>query len=98
MERAQPPNPDGGAGVPAGAVRTTTEILADPDLRDRGMFVDVEHPEYGELAVPGWPAQMSRSPARVTAPPTPGADTQDVLAEWLGAPAGTRADTAGGAS
>lgn len=74
----------GGAGVPAGALRTTTEVLADQDLYDRGIFVSVSHPVHGQVTIPGWPVAMSGSSIRVTAPPQPGADTEAVLAEWLG--------------
>jgi formyl-CoA transferase len=72
------------AGIPAGAVRTTTEILADESLRERGMFVPVPHPKHGEVVIPAWPVQMSGSPSRVEAPPEPGAHNDEVLAEWLG--------------
>jgi formyl-CoA transferase len=74
----------GAGGVPAGAVRSTAEILADEDLRKRGIFVDVPHPVLGTVPIPGWPVQMSATTARVTAPAEPGADTDEVLAEWLG--------------
>ncbi|MGH8988351.1 MAG: CaiB/BaiF CoA transferase family protein [Acidimicrobiales bacterium] len=74
----------GGAGVPAGAVRTTLEVLEDDDLYDRGIFVKVPHPTLGTATIPGWPVQMSRSPARVTAPPEPGEHGAEVLADWLG--------------
>ena len=76
----------GSAGVPAGAVRTTTEVLHDPDLRRRGIFVPVRHPAHGEVAVPALPVRMSDSAVTVTAPPEPGGDTADVLREWLGEP------------
>jgi formyl-CoA transferase len=74
----------GDAGVPAGAVRTTTEVLGDPDLRDRGIFVSVPDPVRGPVTIPGYPVRMSRSPAVVTAPPQPGEHTAQVLREWLG--------------
>jgi formyl-CoA transferase len=73
----------GAAGVPAGAVRTTEEVLNDEDLRRRGIFVTVPHPVRGEVTVPGWPVRMSRSPARVSAPPEPGQHTDEVLRAWL---------------
>ena len=74
----------GGAGVPAGALRTTTEVLNDADLRDRGIFVTVDDPVRGTVTIPGWPVRMSRSPARVATPPRPGEHTAEVLREWLG--------------
>lgn len=77
----------GSAGVPAGAVRTTLEILEDEDLEARGIFVKVPHPTLGTATIPGWPVQMSASPARVTAPPEPDEHGAEVLADWLGAEA-----------
>ena len=74
----------GSAGVPAGAVRTTLELLHDDDLYDRGIFVQVPHPELGTATIPGWPVQMSASPARVTAPPQPGQNATEVISDWLG--------------
>ena len=43
----------GRAGVPAGAVLDTAELIADPDLRERGVFVTVDHPERGEIDLVG---------------------------------------------
>ena len=74
----------GDAGVPAGAVRTTLELLEDPDLYERGLFVKVPHPTLGETTIPGWPVMMSGSPVRITAPPEPGADGAEIIADWLG--------------
>jgi formyl-CoA transferase len=73
----------GDHGVPAGAVRTTAELHDDPDLYERGIFVKVPHPTLGEATIPGWPVQMSASPARVTAPPEPGQDGAEIIADWL---------------
>ena len=74
----------GAAGVPAGALRSTTEVLADTDLRERGIFVDVADPVRGTVTIPGYPVRMSRSAAVVTVPPLPGAHTAEVLRDWLG--------------
>jgi formyl-CoA transferase len=74
----------GDAGVPAGALRSTTEVLGDADLRDRGIFVTVDDPGRGQVTIPGYPVRMSRSPARVVAPPQPGEHTAQVLRDWLG--------------
>lgn len=73
----------GDAGVPAGALRSTTEVLADEDLRARGIFVTVDDPGRGPVTIPGYPVRMSRSPARVKAPPQPGEHTARVLRDWL---------------
>lgn len=90
----------GEAGVPAGAVRTTLEIIDDEDLHKRGIFVKVPHPTLGTATIPGWPVLMSASPARVTAPPEPAQHGAEVLAQWLGlepAVAAERAEAVAGA-
>jgi len=73
-----------GAGVPAGAVLDTQELIEDPHLRKRGMFATVEHPTRGKLTVPGWPVKMSASQVPVKCAPLLGEHTEEVLSEWLG--------------
>lgn len=72
------------AGVPAGAVFDTQELMNDPQLRKRGMFVEVEHPTRGKFAIPGWPVKMSESRVPVKTAPLLGQHTAEVLSEWLG--------------
>jgi formyl-CoA transferase len=74
----------GAAGVPGAALRSTTEVYEDGDLRERGIFVTVDDPGRGKVTIPGYPVRMSRSPARVEPPPQPGQHTRAVLREWLG--------------
>ena len=71
----------GEGGVPAGAVFDTLELSEDPYLREKGMFVTVEHPERGPVDVPGWPVQMSASQVPLAPPPLLGQHTDEVLAE-----------------
>jgi formyl-CoA transferase len=86
----------GDAGVPGGALRSTTEVYQDADLRERGIFVTVHDPGKGEVTLPGYPVKMSRSPARVTAPPQPGQHTAEVIRDWLGEDAAALGLTAPG--
>src|SRR5207302_7342152 len=51
----------GSAGIPAGAVFDTSELINDPHLRTRGMFGTIDHPVRGEVTIPGWPVKMSES-------------------------------------
>ena len=74
----------GEAGVPAGPVLDSVELSSDPYLRERGMFVTVEHPQRGEVVVPGWPAKMSDSPVEVQRAPLHGEHNAEVYREWLG--------------
>jgi formyl-CoA transferase len=72
------------AGVPAGAVRDTLEVLNDPDLRKRGIFVTVDDPDRGQITIPGWPIQMSDARVAVRTAPRPGEHNQEVLGGLLG--------------
>ena len=54
-------------GYPWGAVRTMDEIVDDGHLRDRGFFVEVEHPELGRsFTYPGAAAVYNGSPWRIS--------------------------------
>lgn len=74
-----------GAGVPAGAVFDTGDILADASFRETGMLREVDHPTRGRVVLPGWPVRMSASPTPVvTRPPLLGEHTDPVLSDVLG--------------
>jgi formyl-CoA transferase len=72
------------AGVPAGAVYDTAELMNDPHLRKRGMFAEVNHPTRGKFHIPGWPVKMSDSSVPVKTAPLLGQHTAELLSEWLG--------------
>lgn len=74
----------GEAGVPASAVFDTLELTNDPDLRRRGTFVEVQHPERGPFVLPGFPVKMSDSFVEVEPAPLLGADTDRVYGSLLG--------------
>lgn len=72
-------------GIPASAVRTMRELSQDPQLVDRGHFVQLRHPTHGTTTVEGSRFRPSRTPARVTgSAPTLGRDNQYVLETMLG--------------
>jgi formyl-CoA transferase len=73
------------AGVPAGAVLDSGDLLSDPTFYESGMLTTVQHPVRGPVVLPGWPVRMSESaPPVITSPPLLGAHTADVLNEVLG--------------
>ncbi len=72
------------AGVPAGAVLDTGELMNDAYLRKRGMFAAIQHPVRGPMVMPGWPLHMSDSKVPITTAPLLGQHNEEIYAEWLG--------------
>lgn len=71
--------------VPAGPVHSQSDLFADPQIRHRGYFVDLEHPVMGTVPYNGMQAIMSKTPAWLRkASPTVGEDSFFVLEEILG--------------
>jgi crotonobetainyl-CoA:carnitine CoA-transferase CaiB-like acyl-CoA transferase len=71
------------AGVAAGAVQTSEDVYRDPQHWARGMFVEMDHPDMGLLALSGPPHRMSKTPAEVHGrTPRLGEHTVQILAEW----------------
>jgi crotonobetainyl-CoA:carnitine CoA-transferase CaiB-like acyl-CoA transferase len=70
------------AGVPAAAVRTITEALADPQVAAREMIVPLEHVTAGSIRVLGSPLKLSETPTAVRKPPPAlGQHTEAILRE-----------------
>ncbi len=74
----------GHAGVPAGAVFDTLELMNDPSLAERGIMQDVEHPTTGKYKMPAWPVRFDGAPPRVKPSPLLGQHNAEVLGGWLG--------------
>lgn len=73
------------AGVAAVPSFTSEELIKDAHLRERGMYIELEHPVMGRREVVGPPWKLSATPARVTgAAPLMGQHTECVLSKLLG--------------
>ena len=77
----------GAAGVPAGAVFDTGDLLAEPSFAERGIIQTMQHPA-GELRMPAFPVRFDGAPAPVRPSPLLGEHTSEVFADWLGMSAG----------
>ena len=72
------------AGVPCGRVRTIEEVLGDPGLAARQMFLDIATGD-GSVKVPGNPIRLSGAPALASAaPPALGEHTEEVRRSLAG--------------
>jgi crotonobetainyl-CoA:carnitine CoA-transferase CaiB-like acyl-CoA transferase len=74
----------GAAGIPAGAVLDTNELLHDPTFEQRGITQTVQHPKLGAYKMATFPVRFSGRPAPLRPAPLLGQHTDDVLTHWLG--------------
>lgn len=74
----------GPAGVPCAAIRDIKEVYEDREMRDRGIFQEVVHPELGPIYAPTWAARLSGTDLVVKPPSPPGADSERIFRELLG--------------
>jgi formyl-CoA transferase len=74
----------GAAGVPAGAVFDTLELMNEPSFEARGIMQTIEHPTTGKVKMPAWPVRFDGTPAKVKPSPLLGQHVEDVLGSWLG--------------
>ena len=73
------------AGVPCGPVNDVEQVFDDPQVRHRGLRVEVEHPVSGTLPLLASPLRFSETPVDYRlAPPLLGEHTDAVLSELLG--------------
>jgi crotonobetainyl-CoA:carnitine CoA-transferase CaiB-like acyl-CoA transferase len=73
------------AGVPAAPVNNVAEMVADPQVQAREMFVERDHPVYGRLKTTGSPLKMSETPGRVRwLAPMPGEHNEEIFCGLLG--------------
>ena len=71
------------ATVPCGPINDLAEVFADPQVRHRGMTVEVAHPRAGAVKLVASPMKLSATPVRYRrAPPLLGADADEVLREF----------------
>jgi crotonobetainyl-CoA:carnitine CoA-transferase CaiB-like acyl-CoA transferase len=73
------------ANVPCGPINPIADVFADPQVRSRGLRMEMAHAGGGAAPGVASPLRMSGTPVEYRhAPPTLGQDTDAVLAETLG--------------
>ncbi len=73
--------------IGCGPINAIDEVFADPQVRDRGMRIEMDHPKAGGQAVPliASPLRFSGTPVTYRhPPPLLGEHTEEVLRECLG--------------
>ena len=74
----------GAEGVPGAPIRSVDRVLADPQVRQRGMVLETAHPVHGKLPALGTPVKVDGAMGLETAPPPKlGEHTDAVLGSVL---------------
>lgn len=72
-------------GVPCTPVNTTADFSRDPHIKERGFFIEIEHPVIGRHSYPSPPYRLSKTPCRINRPaPLLGQHNREVFCEELG--------------
>ena len=72
-------------GVAAGVVQDAGDLANDPQLKARGFFIELDHPELGKTVSEATPIKLSDTPARyIRAAPVQGQDNDYVYKQLLG--------------
>ncbi|MCD7755550.1 MAG: CoA transferase [Firmicutes bacterium] len=73
-----------GADVPAGALLDIDDITQDPGYQQRGIIVEVEHPQLGKRKVPGFAPKMSENQIDYRCSPALGENNREIYCGLLG--------------
>jgi crotonobetainyl-CoA:carnitine CoA-transferase CaiB-like acyl-CoA transferase len=72
-------------GIPCGPINNLDEVFDDPQVRHRGLQLELEHPTAGRVASVANPIKMSQTPIEYErSPPLLGQHTDEVLGRLLG--------------
>ncbi|MDD1015528.1 CaiB/BaiF CoA transferase family protein [Pseudomonas rubra] len=72
-------------GVPCGPINDLAQMFADPQVKARGLAIEMPHPLAGQVPQVASPIRLSRTPVEYRhAPPLLGEHTEQILGEVLG--------------
>lgn len=72
------------ADIPAGALLDCDDITNDPQYLERGMIVEVEHPQRGKFRVPGFAPKLSENHIEYECSPELGGSNEEIYGQLLG--------------
>jgi crotonobetainyl-CoA:carnitine CoA-transferase CaiB-like acyl-CoA transferase len=71
--------------IASAPLNSPEDLVKNPHLKDREYFVEIEHPETGEVTYPGAPFKMSESPWKIRDPaPLLGQHNKEIYCDLLG--------------
>lgn len=67
-------------GIPAGPIYDVSQILEDPQVKERQMFVEMEHPTLGHITVNGSALKLEKTAPSIRTPaPALGQDNREIF-------------------
>lgn len=73
-----------GADIPAGALLDVADITNDPRYLERGMIVEIDHPQRGKVKLPGFAPRLSENYIEYQTSPALGGSNHEVYGDLLG--------------
>jgi crotonobetainyl-CoA:carnitine CoA-transferase CaiB-like acyl-CoA transferase len=70
--------------VPAAPINTLDEVFDDPQVREYGFPIEIEHPKMGRIKLLGNAVDMSRTPPKIERPPPVLGEHTDEILQSLG--------------
>jgi CoA:oxalate CoA-transferase len=71
-------------GIPAAPINSVDRLLANPQLQERNMLIDMEHPVIGAMKLTGTPIKLDGTPGSLSTPaPGLGQHTEEILKSIL---------------
>lgn len=72
------------AGLPCGPINKVPEVFDHPQVLQRDLILEVEHPSAGKIPLTGFPYKLSRTPAEIQHhPPDLGEHNLEILVDLL---------------
>ena len=69
--------------IPCGPIQNLEQVVNDPQLVSRNMFIEYEHPTAGTIKMIGSPLKLSRTPVKMKHhPPNPGEHNDEIIGRF----------------
>ena len=72
------------ADIPAGAILDCDDITNDPQYYERGMMVEIDHPQRGKVKLPGFAPRLSENHIEFEPSPALGGSNDEIYGGLLG--------------
>lgn len=72
------------ANIPVAPIYQINDVVEDPQVKARGMIIEMEHPRAGKIRQPNFPVKLSKTPVITEPAPVLGQHNAEILVNLLG--------------